>query len=59
MTLFLFVIVGYFACIYQWVQFDKQRKHFQLYIEDEIVYARQLLNGWDWKTNNWKDMDTL
>jgi hypothetical protein len=54
-TMFSFLVIGYILCIYQWIQFDKRQKHYELFLKDNIVYARSLMNGWDWRLNKFKD----
>jgi len=51
----LFILIGYVLCIYQWLYFDKKQKYYELFLKDNIVYARALMNGWDWRLNTLTD----
>ncbi len=54
----LFALLGFFFIIYQWLVFDRKVQHDNLYTKDTIVFARVLLNGWDWyKVDNPLDAD--
>ncbi|CDW77146.1 UNKNOWN [Stylonychia lemnae] len=58
MTLFIFIVVGYAGCIYQWIQFDKKSKHYDLFLKDNIIYGRALLNCWDWRMCDQQSVET-
>lgn len=47
-TIFLVTFMGFCFSIYQWLVFDRKVQHDNLYSKDTIVFARVLLNGWDW-----------
>jgi hypothetical protein len=38
--------------IYEWIEFDKRSTHYKLFQKDNIIYARALMNGWDWSIEN-------
>lgn len=59
LTFFLFIIFGYAFCVYQWIEFDKKAKHYNLFLNDNIVYTRIFLNGWDWRMNTLKDANNM
>ena len=47
-SMFLFSIVTYFLCVYEWIQFQARVLEFRLFVKDNIVFARILFNAWDW-----------
>lgn len=53
--MFFFILVGYAFCIYKWIDFDKKSKHYELFLKDNIVYARAIFNAWDWRMASIKD----
>jgi len=58
-TMFLFAFLGFCYTIYQWLIFDRKVQYDNLYTKDTIVFARVLLNGWDWhKVDNPVDAET-
>lgn len=48
LTMFLFAFLGFCFTIYHWLIFDRKVYQDHLYTKDTIVFARVLLNGWDW-----------
>ncbi|CDW88631.1 UNKNOWN [Stylonychia lemnae] len=58
-TIGLFVIIGLIICLYQWIKFDRQAKYQQIFKKDGIIFARMVLNSWNWSVNEKTQQEDL
>lgn len=58
LTMFIFGFMGLGMFLYSWIQFDKKANYQRIFQQDNIIYARQIFNGWTWSVNNQEEYAT-
>ncbi len=53
-TMIGFAIVTFLIYVYQWMKFDQKQQNYRLFKKDNIVFARIVINCWDWRRDTLK-----
>ena len=54
LTMIGFAIATFFVYVYQWMKFDEKQQNYRLFKKDNIVFARIVINCWDWRRDTMK-----